>query len=67
MTKTTVDFIIKFLDREVSSRETLLINCIRNKFDVYINDRIKNYREVFDAREDFLNWVDDQDFKDGEE
>lgn len=67
MNRDTISFIVRLLNQEVNSRESSLMSCIRNKSDAYMNDRIKDYREAFDAREDFFNWVDDQDFKDGEE
>lgn len=67
MRKSTFEFIKELLNHEVNMRKDRMMGCINNKFDTYLNDRINKYREVFDARDDFCEWADDQVFEEGEE
>ena len=66
MKKDTFEFIKKLLNQEVDMRKDRMMDCINNGFDAYLKDRIGNYREAFNARDDFCEWADDQDFEEGE-
>lgn len=67
MNKETIGIITKLLNLEVNLKRDRMMDCINNGFDAYLKDRINDYREAFHARDDFREWVDEQDLEEGEE
>ena len=63
MEKETFELIRKLLNCEVDIKKNRMMDCINNGFDAFIKERINEYREVFYARDDFLEWAEDQDFE----
>jgi hypothetical protein len=64
LNKETISFITKLLNEQVNITRNSLMSSIDHGHNALIDNGIKMYREALYARNDFFEWVDDQE--DGE-
>lgn len=61
MKNDTIELLKELVRCEVEIKRQRMMDCINNKFDAYLKDRIAEYRRVYDARDDFYEWLETQE------
>ena len=57
----TIKKIRVLLQEDVENKKSLLMRMIESGYDNGLKERIAEYREVYNAFDDFDNWADEQD------